>query len=249
MDEGLGRRQLTILDWHLGTKAWGAIGIRDPGSPCPDQWELNSFNHIRLFKLTRKLLAWEVRPQGWNSKELTGAFLKRWNMWFNSMIRAKPYQPRQGVAWLSSVRVVRCVVFTRNGHNPLWLLLIIKDRLFYSLFFIMYFAICLKSVLGFRGSGGWGQVVMALIGWATHVLQWYLQRVTNAWAGVNLGKSTLVPIAGCNSPCMKAESLVIVDQHATVNFLGPCTHRPSRQGSNIASKCLLSYKNFRLILW
>ena len=32
---------------------------------------------------------------------------------------------------------------------------------------------------------------------------------------------------------MKSESLVIVDQHATVNGLGPCTHRPSRQGSEI----------------
>jgi hypothetical protein len=36
---------------------------------------------------------------------------------------------------------------------------------------------------------------------------------------------------------MKSESLVIVDQHATVNSLGPCTHRPSRQGSKIGSKC------------
>ena len=35
---------------------------------------------------------------------------------------------------------------------------------------------------------------------------------------------------------MKLESLVIVDQHATVNILGPCTHRPSRQGSGIGSK-------------
>jgi len=40
-------------------------------------------------------------------------------MWFNPMIRAKPYQPRQGVAWLSSARVVRCDVITRNGQNPL----------------------------------------------------------------------------------------------------------------------------------
>ena len=36
---------------------------------------------------------------------------------------------------------------------------------------------------------------------------------------------------------IKSESLVIVDQHATVNILGPCTHRPSRQGSEIGSKC------------
>ena len=53
------------------------------------------------------------------------------------MIRAKPYQPRQGVAWLSSARVVRCVVSTRNGHTPpelllsrsyLWLLKLGNDR-------------------------------------------------------------------------------------------------------------------------
>jgi hypothetical protein len=48
---------------------------------------------------------------------------------------------------------------------------------------------------------------------------------------------------------MKEESLVIVDQHATVNVLGPCTHRPSRQGSEIAlkynfSKLLFSCKIF-----
>ena len=36
---------------------------------------------------------------------------------------------------------------------------------------------------------------------------------------------------------MKSESLVIVDQHATVNILGSCTHRPSRQGSEIGLKC------------
>ena len=47
---------------------------------------------------------------------------------------------------------------------------------------------------------------MALIGWATHVLQWYLQKVTMMQIGVNLIKITLVRIVGCNSPYMKAES-------------------------------------------
>ena len=74
---------------------------------------------------------------------------------------------------------------------------------------------------------------MALIGWAIHVLQWSLQRVIKMKIGINLSKITLVQIVGCNSPYMKVESLVIVDQHATVNGLGPCTHRPSRQGSEI----------------
>jgi len=39
-------------------------------------------------------------------------------MWFNSIIRAKPYQPRQGVAWLSSARVVRCTAQACNEQNP-----------------------------------------------------------------------------------------------------------------------------------
>jgi hypothetical protein len=73
---------------------------------------------------------------------------------------------------------------------------------------------------------------MALIGWATHVLQWYLQTEATMQIRANLIKSTLVRIAGCNSPCMKLESLVIMDQHAMVNAFEPCTHRPSRQGSN-----------------
>ena len=47
---------------------------------------------------------------------------------------------------------------------------------------------------------------------------------------------------------MKLESLVIVDQHATVNILGLCTHRPSRQGSNIDSKNLLFILYYSLIM-
>jgi len=35
---------------------------------------------------------------------------------------------------------------------------------------------------------------------------------------------------------MKVEFLVIADQHAAVNALEPCTHRPSRQGSICGSK-------------
>ncbi len=34
------------------------------------------------------------------------------------MIREKPYQWRQGVAWLSLARVVKRVVKTFNGRNP-----------------------------------------------------------------------------------------------------------------------------------
>ena len=61
---------------------------------------------------------------------------KRWSMWFNSKQREEPYQPltwgvwareigsfssagsHTGAAWLSSARVVRCWVKSRNERNP-----------------------------------------------------------------------------------------------------------------------------------
>jgi len=61
-------------------------------------------------------------------------------MWFNAIIRAKPYQSLMfekelftfwsnifffltGVAWLSSARVVKCLVKSFNERNPFLLLL------------------------------------------------------------------------------------------------------------------------------
>src|SRR5205085_12682028 len=60
---------------------------------------------------------------------------KRWSMWFNSTQREEPYlgltcrgtgaetprvlrDPCTGAAWLSSARVVRCWVKSRNERNP-----------------------------------------------------------------------------------------------------------------------------------
>ena len=68
-------------------------------------------------------------------KGIGGGPHKQWSMWFNSTIREKPYQgltsaesPRDrrvpfrscktGGAWLSSARVVRCWVKSRNERNP-----------------------------------------------------------------------------------------------------------------------------------
>ena len=69
-------------------------------------------------------------------KGIDGGPHKRWSMWFNSMIREEPYLvltckepdgnfgvPRKGSldtggAWLSSARVVRCWVKSRNERNP-----------------------------------------------------------------------------------------------------------------------------------
>jgi hypothetical protein len=73
-------------------------------------------------------------------KGIDGGPHKRWSMWFNSMVREKPYQgltspggpersgrPERdwvtGAAWLSSARAVRCWVKSRNERNPYRLLL------------------------------------------------------------------------------------------------------------------------------
>ncbi len=68
-------------------------------------------------------------------KGIDGGPHKRWSMWFNSTQREEPYLgsngfptavetllSRKGVesrpAWLSSARVVRCWVKSRNERNP-----------------------------------------------------------------------------------------------------------------------------------
>ena len=68
-------------------------------------------------------------------KGIDGGPHKRWSMWFNSKQREEPYpgltctgnpletggllrDPWTGAAWLSSARVVRCWVKSRNERNP-----------------------------------------------------------------------------------------------------------------------------------
>ena len=67
-------------------------------------------------------------------KGIDGGPHKRWSMWFNSMIREKTLPGLDmvltgaemhlskdritGAAWLSSARVVRCWVKSRNERNP-----------------------------------------------------------------------------------------------------------------------------------
>ena len=68
-------------------------------------------------------------------KGIDGGPHKRWSMWFNSTQREEPYRGLncscytwkqvvlfgdgyRGAAWLSSARVVRCWVKSRNERNP-----------------------------------------------------------------------------------------------------------------------------------
>ena len=104
-------------------------------------------------------------------------------MWFNSKQRAEPYQvltcwdyvneslpiARKGVtstgaAWLSSARAVRCQVKSFNERNPYVELPAGKA------------GNSRRTAAQAGGGRGRRQVIMAFMTWATHVLQWVVQR-------------------------------------------------------------------------
>ncbi len=64
---------------------------------------------------------------------------------------------------------------------------------------------------------------MALMGRATHVLQWPVQRVANPRGGANLRKLVVVRI-GVQLDSMKSESLVIANQNVAVNTFPGLVH-------------------------
>ncbi len=53
--------------------------------------------------------------------------------------------------------------------------------------------------------------------WATHVLQWEVQRASQAARPSESLKASLSSDCRLQLACMKPESLVIADQHAAVN--------------------------------
>ncbi len=64
---------------------------------------------------------------------------------------------------------------------------------------------------------------MALTGWATRVLQWYLQR--KQYSDVEqILKRYLSSDCTLQLECMKSELLVIADQHAAVNTFSGLVH-------------------------
>ena len=76
-----------------GAKAWGANRIRYPGSPCRKRWVFAlglCGSGAQLTRETLRLGSTVARPK---LKGIDGGLHKRWSMWFNSIQRAKPYQP------------------------------------------------------------------------------------------------------------------------------------------------------------
>ncbi len=65
---------------------------------------------------------------------------------------------------------------------------------------------------------------MALIGGATHVIQWLVQRVANPRGGANPIKTSRSPDRSLQLDCVKSESLVIADQNVAVNTFPGLVH-------------------------
>ena len=69
---------------------------------------------------------------------------------------------------------------------------------------------------------------MALMSWATHMLQWMGTTGSEAERWSEALKARRSSDCGLQLAHMKAESLVTVDQQSRGEYvLGPCTHRPS----------------------
>ncbi len=158
-------------------------------------------------------------------------------MWFNSKQRAEPYQPltswsrtcesgffssagpETGAAWLSSARVVRCWVKSRNERNPR--LQLPSGRAGHS-----------EGTAGDKPEEGGDDVKSS---WP---LRAGLHTCYNGGdSGLRSCEGELIPKSRLSSDCslqldcMKVESLVIADQHAAVNTFPGLTHRPSHHGS------------------
>ena len=65
---------------------------------------------------------------------------------------------------------------------------------------------------------------MALMGRASHVIQWPVQRVANPRGGANPEKAGRSPDCSLQLESMKSESLVIADQHVAVNTFPGLVH-------------------------
>ena len=136
-----------------------------------------------------------------------------------------PISVYTGAAWLSSARAVRCPVKSGNERNPYYQLPSLRV------------GTLVKLLVKTRGRRGRRQVIMALMSWATHMLQWRIQRVANPRGEANLIKVRLSSDCRLQLAYMKLESLVIAGQPYSGEFVpGPCTHRPSHHGSWLYSK-------------
>ena len=131
-----------------------------------------------------------------------------------------------GGAWLSSARVVRCWVKSRNERNPCFQLPFMRNS---------------KKTAGYKPEEG-GDDVKSACPLHPGLHTCYIGRDNE----MQICKDQLIYKLVLSSDCrlqlayMKLESLVIAGQLYSGEFVpGPCTHRPSHHGSWLCPKSLL----------
>src|SRR5690349_22861511 len=163
-------------------------------------------------------------------KGIDGGPHKRWSMWFNSTQREEPYQPltcpvwgaetfsfssagsHTGAAWLSSARVVRCWVKSRNERNPY--LQLPSGQAGHS-----------GETAGDKPEEGGDDVKSSWPLWAgLHTCYNGGDRGERGSDAKPIPKSRLSSDCTLQLECMKSESLVIADQHAAVNTFPGLVH-------------------------
>ncbi len=159
-------------------------------------------------------------------KGIDGGPHKQWSMWFNSTQREEPYQvltscddagnsiflrdAETGGAWLSSARVVRCWVKSRNERNPYGQLL--RKRTLARLPLTKRRKVGMTSNHHALYDLGYTRTTMAL----------NKEKQDPRWSKTQKQR----PSSDCRLQlaCTKSELLVIVDQHATVNTFPGLVH-------------------------
>ncbi len=159
-------------------------------------------------------------------KGIDGGPHKQWSMWFNSTQREEPYQvltslddagnsisPRSketGGAWLSSARVVRCWVKSRNERNPYGQLL--RKRTLARLPLTKRRKVGMTSNHHALYDLGYTRTTMAL----------NKEKQDARWSKTQKQR----PSSDCRLQlaCTKSELLVIADQHAAVNTFPGLVH-------------------------
>ena len=164
-------------------------------------------------------------------KGIDGGPHKRWSMWFNSTQREEPYlgltcmgnssetrsllrDPCTGAAWLSSARVVRCWVKSRNERNP------------YGQLPSVWPDCPLWEEGGDDVKSAW------LLRLGRHTRYNGADSAQRRCKPKRIAKRRPSADWGLQLAPMKAELLVTAYQPWRGEYVpGPCTHRPSRHGS------------------
>ncbi len=159
-------------------------------------------------------------------KGIDGGPHEQWSMWFNSTQREEPYQvltscdgagnstflrdAGTGGAWLSSARVVRCWVKSRNERNPYGQLL--RKRTLARLPLTKRRKVGMTSNHHALYDLGYTRTTMAL----------NKEKKTARWSKTQKQR----PSSDCRLQlaCTKSELLVIADQHAAVNTFPGLVH-------------------------